>query len=167
MYVHVYTCHMFCCSRTCMYVGYHTYVRICTNFKINPTKNFSYYFAMLISHYAAFVDVVVIQPRLPAYGIRNNVLCYGVRACMYIHTEEEGTRVMYVHCTIQYDTNPYARVINNKLTTIFIKLIPANLAPCHLTQGDQRTHGTACLRPPTTYLELVGKLKYESRPLST
>lgn len=121
---------------------------------------------MLISHYAAFVDVVVvIQPRLPAYGIRNNVLCYGVRACTY--TYGGGGHEGYVHCTIQYDTNPYARVINNKLTTIFIKLIPANLAPCPLTRGDQRTHGTACLRPPTTYLELVGKLKYESRPLST
>lgn len=85
---------------------------------------------MLISHYAAFVDVVVvIQPRLPAYGIRNNVLCYGVRACTHGGGGHEG----YVHCTIQYDTNPHARVINNKLTTIFIRLIPANLAPCHLT----------------------------------
>lgn len=128
----IYMSHVWC-SRTCII---HMYVRTCTKFKIKPTKNFSYYFAMLISHYAAFVDVVVvIQPRLPAYGIRNNVLCYGVRACTYI-----------VH-TIQYDTNPYARVINNNLTTIFIKLIPANLAPCHLTRGDQRTHGTACLRP--------------------
>lgn len=48
---------------------------------------------LLISHYAyaAFVDVVVvIQPRLPAYGIRNNVLCYGVRACTYGGGGHEG-----------------------------------------------------------------------------
>lgn len=104
---------------------------------------------LLISHYAyaAFVDVVVvIQPRLPAYGIRNNVLCYGVRACTYGGGGHEGY-VMYIVPYNNNDTNPYARVINNKLTTIFIKLIPANLAPCHLTRGDQRTHGTACLRP--------------------
>lgn len=65
---------------------------------------------LLISHYAyaAFVDVVVvIQPRLPAYGIRNNVLCYGVRACTYGGGGDEG----YVHTL-------YHTIINNNMIPI-------------------------------------------------
>lgn len=145
MYIHVTCIVVVVLACRVSYIHMYPYVRICTKFKINPTKDFSYYFAMLISHYAAFVDVVVvIQPRLPAYGIRNNVLC---SEYAHVSTYGGGGHEGYIHCTIQYDTNPYARVINNKLTTIFINLIPAKLAPCHLTRGDQRTHGTACLRP--------------------
>lgn len=142
MYVHVYTCHMFVVVVLASYICMYEHVQNSKSTQQRILVITSPCWFLIMRHLSMWWWSFSQGCQLTEYGIT-----YSVTEYAHVHTEEEGTRVMYVHCTIQYDTNPYARVINNNLTTIFIKLIPANLAPCHLTRGDQRTHGTACLRP--------------------